>query len=44
MRLIALNVEAFLQKPISLARFEHAVLSLMDERQFTLDLEKTPEH
>jgi Response regulator containing CheY-like receiver, AAA-type ATPase, and DNA-binding domains len=35
-----LNVEAFLQKPISLSRFEHAVLSLMDERQFTLDLEQ----
>ena len=36
----SLNVEAFLQKPISLARFEQAILGILDERQFTLNLEK----
>jgi len=35
-RLDGLNVEAFLQKPLSLTRFEHAVLGLLDERVFTL--------
>ena len=30
------NVEGYLQKPVSLSRFEQAVLSLLDERSFTL--------
>ena len=30
-----LNVEAYVQNPISLARFEQAVLNLLDERSFT---------
>lgn len=35
-----LNVEAYLQKPVSLDRFEQAILSIIDEGPFTLDLEQ----